>query len=114
IGEYVQQGTIIAYVGSSGCSSDAHLHFEPGNYVSSVWVNRDPWNGTFNTLPSLWASQKVYAGGVNFQAHDMGVYVNASVGGDVNTTTYAQLKERVIDPVTVGNTENEIGVWVLA
>ena len=32
LGEYVLQGQTIGYVGSSGNSTDAHLHFEPGYY----------------------------------------------------------------------------------
>lgn len=114
LGEYVQQGKIIGYVGSSGCSTDAHLHFEPGSFVNGNWVKRDPWHGTYNSLPSLWASQEAYVGNTDFRVQDMGVFVNASVAGDVNDVTIAELKERVIDPVTVSGYEPEIGVWVLA
>ncbi|MBK7160859.1 MAG: M23 family metallopeptidase [Ignavibacteria bacterium] len=34
LGEYVLQGKEIGYVGSSGSSTDAHLHFEPGYFVN--------------------------------------------------------------------------------
>lgn len=114
VGEYVLAGKILGWVGSSGCSTDAHLHFECGSFVNGTWVKRDPWHGTYNTLPSLWASQEPYAGNTDFRVHDMGVYANASVAGDVDEVTIAELKERVIDPVTISGYEPQIGIWVLA
>lgn len=114
VGEYVLAGKILGWVGSSGCSTDAHLHFECGSFVNGSWVKRDPWHGTYNTLPSLWASQESYVGNIDFTVHDMGVYTNASVAGDVEDVTTAELKERVIDPVTISGYEPKIGIWLLA
>ncbi len=113
VGEYVLRGRTIGFVGSSGNSTDAHLHFEPGYFVDDTWNRRDPWNGSYNTLPTMWRNQNPYVGDVAFNVHDMGVYVNASVGGDVLTNTdFAKLKERIIAPVTVSGYEPRIGVWV--
>lgn len=36
LGEYVLQGQTIGYVGSSGNSTDAHLHFEPGYFTNNT------------------------------------------------------------------------------
>lgn len=114
LGEYVQQGKLIGWVGSSGCSTDAHLHFECGRFVNGDWVKRDPWSGTYNNLPSLWQSQAGYMGDRDFKAHDMGAFVGASVPGGINDITTEILKERIIDPVTVSGYEPEVGMWVLA
>ncbi|MBK6504838.1 MAG: peptidoglycan DD-metalloendopeptidase family protein [Ignavibacteria bacterium] len=113
VGEYVVRGRTIGFVGSSGNSSDAHLHIEPGMFVNNNWVKRDPWNGSFNTLPSLWRNQLPYVGDTTFNLHDMGVYVASSVGGDVEfNTDYAKLKERIISPNTVSGYEPKIGFWM--
>lgn len=113
LGEYVPQGRLIGYVGSSGNSTDAHLHFEPGFFTGDTWTRRDPWHGTNNSLESLWEDQYQYVGNDPFKFMDMGVYVNASVGGPIETnTTSAKLKERIIDPVTVSGYEPRVGVWL--
>lgn len=113
VGEYVQTGRIIGYVGSSGNSSDAHLHFEPGYFTNGVWNKRDPWHGAYNTFPTMWENQLPYVGDTTFILHDIGVYTSASVGGDVEfNTDFAKLKERIIDPLTVSGYEPKIGVWL--
>ncbi len=71
-GEQVQKGQMLGFAGSSGMSTDAHLHFEVGEYVSSNWVKRDPWNGSFNTPPSLWENQEPYVGLENLRVYDAG------------------------------------------
>ena len=84
IGELVQKGSLIGYAGSSGNSTSAHLHFEVGFFSNGVWVTRDPWHGTYNTLPSMWESQYAYAGAREYKAHDMGVFTASSVGGNIS------------------------------
>ncbi|MBS1518281.1 MAG: peptidoglycan DD-metalloendopeptidase family protein [Bacteroidetes bacterium] len=112
LGEYVQKGKIIGYVGSSGYSTDAHLHFEPGFFVNGVWYKRDPWQGTYNHQASLWENQEAYAGDIEFTLHDMGVFTAGNVGGNIDHITSEQLKERIIQPVTVSGYESRLGFWM--
>lgn len=59
IGDFVAKGEYLGYVGSSGSSTNPHLHFEvqdsSGNFI-------DPWEGPCNNdiVSSLWNSQKPY------------------------------------------------------
>ncbi|MBS1518282.1 MAG: peptidoglycan DD-metalloendopeptidase family protein [Bacteroidetes bacterium] len=111
LGEYVTQGKTIGYVGSSGNSTDAHLHFEPGYFTNGTWHKRDPWTGVYNQLPSLWQNQLPYVGFRDFILHDMGVYTSGLVGGNfANTGDY--LKERILTPNTVSGYESKIGFWM--
>ncbi len=112
LGEYVVQGQTIGYVGSSGNSTDAHLHFEPGYFVNNTWNRRDPWQGTYNHLPSLWQDQEPYVGFRDFKLHDMGVYTKGLVGGNFNNTE-DYFKEKIITPNTISGYEDEIGFWIL-
>ncbi len=68
-GQFVSAGDVIAYVGSSGISSNPHLHFEvnrfsvnnsPGTGVFTGVI--DPYAGACNTLntTSWWQTQKPY------------------------------------------------------
>ncbi|MEO8664903.1 MAG: M23 family metallopeptidase [Ignavibacteria bacterium] len=111
LGEYVLQGQTLGYVGSSGYSTDAHLHFEPGYYFNDEWVVRDPWQGAYNHAPSLWEDQYSYAGNYDFRLHDMGVYTVGQVGGNFNNTLN-YVKERIITPNTVSGYESKIGFWM--
>ncbi|HMS64591.1 MAG TPA: peptidoglycan DD-metalloendopeptidase family protein [Ignavibacteria bacterium] len=113
VGEYVNQGDVLGYIGSSGCSTDAHLHFEPGRFVDGDWEHRDPWNGTNNSLPSLWQSQSSYLGNRTFKAFDMGVYTASLVANDISVYPTAEMKEGIYQPNTISGYESKIGVWVL-
>lgn len=111
LGEYVLQGQTIGYVGSSGNSTDAHLHFEPGYYSGNTWIKRDPWQGTYNHSASLWASQNPYVGFRDFKMQDCGVYTESLVGGNFsNTGNY--IKERIYQPNTISGYESKIGFWM--
>ncbi len=65
VGQNVTAGQIIAFVGSSGNSSNPHLHFEVNRNAvinSQLAGLIDPYTGTCNTLNAntWWASQKPY------------------------------------------------------
>ncbi len=111
VGEYVQKGSLIGYAGSSGSSTAAHLHFEVLDIIGGMWTTRDPWHGTYNTLPSMWENQYAYVGDREFKAFDMGVYTAASVGGNINNASN-YLKEKILQPVSISGYESKIGVWV--
>jgi hypothetical protein len=55
-GDVLKIGDTIAQVGSSGKSSDPHLHFE----IQKDGIFIDPWAGACNSSPSLWAAQEDY------------------------------------------------------
>ena len=61
-GDSVKQGQVIAFVGSSGNSSNPHLHFEVYNLVAGNYVLIDPYFGPCNSLntDSRWINQKPY------------------------------------------------------
>ncbi|MEZ4691437.1 MAG: M23 family metallopeptidase [Ignavibacteria bacterium] len=111
LGEYVAVGQTIGYVGSSGNSTDAHLHFEPGYYTGNTWVKRDPWQGTYNHSASLWQSQYAYVGDRDFKIIDCGVYTSSLTGGNLdNIGDY--FKEGIYQPNTVSGYESKIGFWL--
>jgi hypothetical protein len=63
VGDKVTCGQPLGHIGSSGCSTGAHLHFEPvppnGMFGSNVSV--DPYKGNCSpTTESLWVDQGAY------------------------------------------------------
>ena len=62
VGMTVVAGEELGTIGSSGCSSIVHLHFEVHDAGSAPGALFDPFDGACNALnpSSLWASQPVY------------------------------------------------------
>lgn len=110
-GEQVQKGQMLGFAGSSGFSSDAHLHFEVGEYVGTNWVKRDPWNGSFNTLPSLWENQEPYVGLDPLRVYDAGTTTVVAVGSDVNNIPLFYYKEGFRQPEVLGANESTLVTW---
>src|SRR4030095_5900155 len=112
VGDNVNAGQMIALAGSSGNSSDAHLHFEPGQYVNNSWVKRDPWHGTYNTAATLWQSQAPYVGDDGLKIYDIGVFTQLAAGGNMNSIPSSYFKERITEPLNFGYYEPQIGVFI--
>jgi hypothetical protein len=110
-GDVVARGSVLGLVGSSGNSTDAHLHFEVGQYQPG-WQPRDPWNGPSNPQPSLWATQLPYVGAQHLWFADMGTLTAAAVGGDLNNFSVDYFKERISQPAILGANETNIPVWI--
>ena len=57
VGAWVNAGEYLGVVGSSGNSTEPHLHME---IYDAAHALVDPWNGPCNTAPSWWADQRPY------------------------------------------------------
>lgn len=111
-GDVISRGTILGLVGSSGFSTDAHLHFEAGTYGPSTWTPRDPWNGPFNALPSLWASQLPYVGTDHLWIADAGMTTQTAAGGNLANISGLYFKERMTQPAVLGANEPFLPFWM--
>jgi len=63
VGDHVTCGQVIAEIGSSGCSTNAHLHFEVRARTDAAASAYDPFRGTCSARPaSAWVMQGPYRG----------------------------------------------------
>jgi MYXO-CTERM domain-containing protein len=73
VGDTVECGAVIGQIGSAGCSTGAHLHFQPrpdgGSYLQSPL---DPYQGDCSpTESSLWGEQGPHRGLPGFTCDDV-------------------------------------------
>lgn len=109
VGDMVQRGQVLGLVGSSGFSTDAHLHFELRDSQGQV---RDPWHGSCQPLPSLWVQQEPYVGDAPIRVYDMGVFTANSVGGNIDNFPFDLFKERITQPVVFSVNEPFLALWL--
>lgn len=77
IGQQVEAGDVLGYVGSSGFSDIPHLHFEVRDSTGAVI---DPWSGACGATASRWSPQLDYQNA--FSLYDAGL-TNASLTLDL-------------------------------
>jgi len=113
LGDSVQPGELLGLVGSSGYSTQPHLHFEAGAYdgPGGTYRPRDPYHGPDNALPGLWNVQPDYEGTTPFWVADLGVFTEAEEGGSVFNTSYCDVVERIPQPLVYGQGENKLCMW---
>jgi peptidase M23-like protein len=111
VGDVVQTGQMLGLVGSSGQSRGPHLHIQPWDNIGGTSHVRDPYNGPFNPLPSLWIVQEGYDGANQLWFTDLGVFSAAEVGGNLNNTSYCHTMERLQQPVVYGVGETNLPVF---
>ena len=99
IGQLVEAGDLLGYVGSSGFSDVPHLHFEVRDSAGAVI---DPWSGACGATESRWSPQLPYQ--------------NAFALWDVGLTGAAMTLDLVKDPPpaqTVFTTADpQVSMWV--
>ncbi len=75
VGDTVETGDTLGFVGSSGVSSGPHLHFE----VEGVSGNfKDPWEGQCGDGPSLWDDQLPFIGDTSVYDHELLFHLTTS------------------------------------
>ena len=115
VGEEVEKGQFLGYVGSSGFSDLPHLHFEVRTMDGENVVMLDPFEGPAHAGPSLWADQHRYVGNDVLKVYDIGLATRESMGGDLNAFYWAAFLEPLSQPAVFGaNDQQHIVVWFLA
>ena len=112
-GEKIQAGDLLGYVGSSGFSTNPHLHFDVLVVKGDQVTVRDPWEGAQNPVFSLWVDQLPYLGNESISVYDSGIATRASMGGEIQFIWH-DFVERLSEPAVLGANEPELVFWINA
>ena len=87
VGDSVEIGDTLGFVGSSGYSSGAHLHFE---VEGSGGFHKDPWEGQCGDGPSRWVDQLPFVGDTSAYESALLSYLTTSypINGNGDTLGY--------------------------
>jgi hypothetical protein len=110
-GEYVREGQMIGFMGSSGFTTGPHLHFE---VYTQAFGPTDPWGGPQNPAPGMWTRQENYVGFDHLRVHDLGVTTgSAFLDEGAFNSNWLGFKNRPSQPVVFGEDEPTLKVWTL-
>ena len=112
-GEEVKSGDLLGYMGSSGFSTNPHLHFDVIEVGEESSRFLDPWEGPENPDPGMWIEQLPYLGNENLSVYDSGIATIASMGGEIQFIWH-DFVERLEEPAVFGMNETNLIFWVNA
>lgn len=114
VDEAVEAGDFLGYVGSSGFSTNPHLHFDVliVDENDNVTV-RDPWEGSAQPDESMWIDQLPYLGNETLSVYNTGIATRASMGGEIQFI-WNDFVEGLSEPAVFGMNELEVVFWINA
>lgn len=115
VGDVVERGQFLGYVGSSGSTAVPHLHFELWDSDNGVWRYRDPFEGECSTRPSMWADGPYeYPGEKSINVFDLDIFNKQNLQGNEVNNFFGEhaLKDRPFRPVVWGADEQTLGLWI--
>ena len=113
IGESVERGQIIGYVGSSGATPFPHLHLETKiAKITGGFESIDPYEGNCNSETSLWQTEPIYVANQPLQILDAGTFTDFQYNGEYQFGEIKTLKDRPTSPAVYGKDQDKLGFWV--